>query len=100
MPKKLIEDKMEKIVSPHRMYFTFGLGKERDYFVENLSMLISGGMPIIAALDSIAAEMRSRRMKNIIANITCVFSFIDFLYFFDTLSFKTINSFSLSHSSI
>ena len=60
---------MEKIVSPHRMYFTFGLGKERDYFVENLSMLISGGMPIIAALDSIAAEMRSRRMKNIIANI-------------------------------
>lgn len=69
MPKKLIEDKMEKIVSPHRMYFTFGLGKERDYFVENLSMLISGGMPIIAALDSIAAEMRSRRMKNIIANI-------------------------------
>jgi len=58
-----------KIVSPPRLFFTFGLGKERDYFVENLSMLISGGMPIIGALDSIATEMRSRRMKNIIAAI-------------------------------
>ncbi len=69
MLKKIIKDKTEKIITPHRMYFTFGLGKERNYFVENLSMLISGGMPIIAAFDSIAAEMRSRRIKNIIANI-------------------------------
>ena len=69
MPKKIIKDKTEKIATPYNVYFTFGLGKERDYFVENLSMLISGGMPIITALDSIAAEVRSRRMKNIIANI-------------------------------
>jgi len=52
-----------------KRYFTFGLGKERDYFVENLSMLISSGMPIITALDSIATEMRSLRMKHIIADI-------------------------------
>src|SRR3989338_4953310 len=45
------------------------LGKERDYFVENLSMLISGGLPIMSALDAIAKEMRSRRMKSAIANI-------------------------------
>lgn len=46
-----------------------GLGKERDFFVENLSMLISSGMPILTALGSIAAETRSQRMKNIIAHI-------------------------------
>lgn len=69
MSKELSKNKKDKIVSPRRMFFTFGLGKERDYFVENLSMLISGGMPILSALDSIATEMRSRRMKNIIADI-------------------------------
>ena len=69
MSKELSKNKTDKIASPYRMFFTFGLGKERDYFVENLSMLISGGMPIIGALDAIAQELRSRRMKNIIAAI-------------------------------
>ena len=52
-----------------RLLFTFGLGKERDYFVENLSMLISGGMPMNDALQAISEEMRSRRMKNVISGI-------------------------------
>ena len=49
--------------------FALFLGKERDYFAENLSMLISGGMPITSALDAIREELRSRRMKSVIANI-------------------------------
>jgi len=69
MPKEFSNIESGKIIRPHRMFFTFGLGKERDYFVENLSMLISGGMPITTVLDSIATEMRSRRMKNVIAAI-------------------------------
>src|SRR3989338_5258203 len=69
MSKELSKNKTDKIVYSHRMFFTLGLNKERDYFVENLSMLISGGMPIIQVLDSIGAEMRSRRMKNAIADI-------------------------------
>ncbi len=52
-----------------KLLANFGLGKERDYFVENLSMLISGGMPIMSALNAIAEELRSRRMKSIIAKI-------------------------------
>ncbi|MCR4328492.1 MAG: type II secretion system F family protein [Patescibacteria group bacterium] len=48
---------------------TFGLSKERDYFIENLSMLIASGMPITSALDAMALEMRSRRMKSIVADI-------------------------------
>lgn len=42
------------------------LGKDRDFFVENLSMLISGGMSILNVLDAISKELRSQRMKNVI----------------------------------
>lgn len=45
---------------------TLFLGKERDYFVENLSMLVAAGMPILSVLDAIAKELRSRRMKKVL----------------------------------
>jgi type II secretory pathway component PulF len=64
--KKSSINAIPKNSAKYKLFSTFGLGKERDYFVENLSMLISGGMPIIDALDSIAEELRSRRMKKII----------------------------------
>lgn len=44
----------------------FGLGKERDFFVENLSLLTSSGMGVSQALDEIIREMRSREMKRIL----------------------------------
>lgn len=64
----------EKQVTPKKVKakfasFTFGLGKDREYLVENLGMLIAGGMPIMVALDSIAAEMRSSRTRTIIGTI-------------------------------
>lgn len=70
MHKKPSKKRQTKIVNKHRLFFTFGLGKEKDYFFENLSMLISGGMPIMSVLNSIATEMHSRRMKHIIADIS------------------------------
>ena len=51
------------------IFGAFGISKERDYFVENLSMLVYGGMPIINALDSVTEELRSKRIKKIIAGI-------------------------------
>lgn len=51
------------------MFYAIGLSKERDYFVENLSMLISSGMPITNALDSISAELRTKRMKKVISDM-------------------------------
>ena len=45
------------------------LGKEREYFIENLSLLMSSGMSILQALDAIQEELHSRRMKKIIALI-------------------------------
>jgi len=45
------------------------IGKERDYIVENLSMLISSGMTILSALDAIADEMRSKSIKKILSTL-------------------------------
>ncbi|MEK7608458.1 MAG: type II secretion system F family protein [Patescibacteria group bacterium] len=52
-----------------RKFFNIGLGREREYFVENLSTLVAAGMPILNALDAIVKGLRSRRMKHIVALI-------------------------------
>ncbi len=49
--------------------FNIGLGHERDVFIENASMLISGGMPVSAALEAITLDIRSRRMKKLVAGL-------------------------------
>jgi len=46
----------------------FGLGKDRNYFIENLSMLIESGMPINDAISSISKEVKSKAMKRILEN--------------------------------
>ncbi len=44
----------------------FGVGEERYFFVENLSMLLTSGMDLISALEAIRSEVRTRRMKKVI----------------------------------
>ncbi len=38
------------------------MGKEKDYFIENLGMLLSSGMGIISALNSVKEEIKSRSL--------------------------------------
>lgn len=45
---------------------TFGLSKERDQFIENLSMLVLSGMSIIGALSSIIKQTKSDGMRKIL----------------------------------
>lgn len=45
---------------------TFGLSKERDLFIQNLSMLILSGMSIVGALTSIIKQTKSENMKAIL----------------------------------
>jgi len=45
------------------------LGKQKSFFIENLSTLISAGINILNALDVVGKDIRSRRMKKIIAII-------------------------------
>lgn len=40
--------------------------KEKEYFLETLSMLVSSGMSILDSLDSISAEVRSKRMRSLV----------------------------------
>jgi type II secretory pathway component PulF len=47
-------------------FATFGLGKERDHFIENLSMLVLSGMSITSALASITKETKMPKMKGIL----------------------------------
>jgi len=44
----------------------FGIGEERNYFVDNLTMLLASGMDIVVALDAIRQGLRSNRMKKVI----------------------------------
>lgn len=44
-----------------------GLAKERDYLVENLSMLVGGGMTVLSAIEAVSADIRTSGMKKILA---------------------------------
>lgn len=48
---------------------TFGLTKERDQFIENLSMLVLSGMPIMSALSAITRDTKNAQMKKILEGI-------------------------------
>lgn len=45
------------------------MSDEKEYFVENLSMLLSSGMGVLATLDSIKEEVKSKRLKKTIEKL-------------------------------
>ena len=51
------------------IFANFGLGKEKEYFIEQLSMLLGAGMPVAVALSAIGKEIKSSRLKQIISVI-------------------------------
>ena len=64
-PVKATPVPQRKLVEEKKLS-TFGLSKERDQFIENLSMLILSGMSIIGALSSIIKQTKSPGMKKIL----------------------------------
>lgn len=52
------------------IYANFGLGQEKEYFIDQLSMLLAAGMPVITALSAIKSEIKSGRLKKVISNIS------------------------------
>lgn len=50
-------------------YISIGFGDERDYFVENLSMLVASGMGIASALEALRSSVKSWKMKRKTAQI-------------------------------
>ena len=67
--RRMSKDNTKKAVREKGAFFAFGMGKERDYLLENLSLLISSGMSILSALDAMAEEPRSRRMEMVLSSI-------------------------------
>ncbi len=47
-------------------FLTIGYGSEKDYFVENLSLLVQSGMGITAALESINKGVKNKRLKKVL----------------------------------
>lgn len=45
---------------------SFGLAKEKEYLIENLSLMLTSGISIVAALRSIRNEVKSDRLKKIL----------------------------------
>jgi type II secretory pathway component PulF len=43
-----------------------GIGKDKDYFIENFALLMSSGIDVISAIDSMEGEIRSGSMKKIV----------------------------------
>jgi len=44
----------------------FGLGKEKDYIIENLSLLIGAGLDVLSALTLLKSDVRSKIMRQIL----------------------------------
>lgn len=64
MEKRQIEKKKRKVP-----FQNIGISKEKDFFVENLSLLMESGMSIVPALESIKEGVRSKRMKTILTEL-------------------------------
>ncbi len=47
----------------------FGLAKEKEYLIENLSFLAGSGMPVSQALLAIQEELKSSQMKKIVGRV-------------------------------
>ena len=54
---------------PDWPYISVGFGDEKDYFIENLSLLISSGMGIGSALSTMSASVKSWKMQKMISII-------------------------------
>lgn len=65
--KNVAKDKKPEIKS--KPFSNFRLGEEKNYFIENLSMLLASGMNILTALDGIEEELNAQRMKEMIVEL-------------------------------
>jgi type IV pilus assembly protein PilC len=51
---------------PDWPYVSIGFGNEKDFFIENLALLISSGMGISSALEAMLSTLKSWKMKRIV----------------------------------
>lgn len=64
---KKIKNKKKKKSSLSTIYV--GIGKERNYFIENMSMLVGSGLGIVPAIRAVKEEIKSKAMKGLLDQI-------------------------------
>jgi len=47
----------------------FGLGPEKNEFLESFALLLSSGIDLLSALSALRSDMRSKRMQELIARM-------------------------------
>lgn len=52
---------------PDWPYISIGFGNEKDFFIENLALLISSGMGILASLEAMSSSLKTNKMKKVVA---------------------------------
>lgn len=67
--KKSETEQQNKPKKPKKVVHAFGLSKEKDFFLENLSMLLDAGMDLIYGLNALEADTKNKAMRNIIQTI-------------------------------
>ena len=68
-PKSEINEDGSNKKKSTTFFSRIGLGQERDFLVENLSVLIASGMNVMSALDAIHGEMKTKVMKKTIETL-------------------------------
>jgi len=61
--------KNKSLQTTHYKLQTLFLGKDRDYFVENISLLVASGMGIIQALEAVGREIHSRALRRVVRRL-------------------------------
>ncbi len=64
-----MEAKKKETILNKDLGIHIGTGKEKEYLMENLSFLISSGMPMADALRSIENDLKTRYMKKMVGEI-------------------------------
>ena len=64
MMKKNLFSALYESIKEHLLKFF--VDEEKEYFIENLHMLLASGMTILLALEAIKSEMRSKYFRRII----------------------------------
>ncbi|HLD30988.1 MAG TPA: type II secretion system F family protein [Patescibacteria group bacterium] len=57
--------KLSPLVGNH-VFSKIIIGKDKDYFIENVSILVASGINIISAFDAVRAEVKSKKMRKVI----------------------------------
>ena len=73
MEEHSTQDTIQKHTPLYRRFFRMlariGLGEEKQYFVENISLMLGSGIGIAETLSSIKEELKSKEMKRLVGEV-------------------------------